>query len=209
MSIKNPKRSTQPNTPLSRESTALLGMMEERGLVCDPRITDEKKAAATKEKRRRLFHNTESLLQNYRLIAWTLECIPEAVSSELDQPFHGLDSLLQFVDIELSLDNHTLESRLESVKKSRLLVARINDALSLLKRNPTDGEKMYDVIYLTYIAPEKLTHAELLYRLYMSSRHYYRLRTQAIKIISIRLWSTPTAELDAWVELLTLMNDLC
>ncbi|MCQ2443753.1 MAG: hypothetical protein MJ077_11715 [Oscillospiraceae bacterium] len=209
MSNKNFPSSAQADSTLSRESTALLGMMEDRGLVNSQRITDEKKTAAVQEKKRRLFHNTESLLQNYRLIAWTLECIPEAVSSELDQPFAGLDTLLQFVDIELSLDNHTLESRLESVKKSRLLVARINDALSLLKRNPRDGEKMYDIIYLTYIAPEKLSHVELLYRLNLSTRHYYRLRTQAIKIISIRLWSTPTAELDAWVELLTLIDDLC
>ena len=71
-----------------------------------------------------------------------------------------------------------------------------------------NGEKMYELIRLTYIEPEKLSHAELLLRLDISSRHYYRLRQQAINILSIRLWSTPVAEMDSWLEVLTLLEEL-
>ena len=93
--------------------------------------------------------------------------------------------------------------------KSRLLLDRVNDALTILKKKPDNGEKMYELIYLTYIAPEKLSHSELLYRLDISSRHYYRLRQQAFGILSIRLWSAPVAEMDSWLEVLNLLEQLC
>ena len=65
---------------------------------------------------------------------------------------------------------------------------------------------MYELIYLTYLAPDKLNHTDLLYRLDISSRHYYRLRQLAITILSIRLWSAPASEVDSWIEVLTLLE---
>ena len=105
------------------------------------------------------------LLQHYRDIVWALECFPSTIVEELDRPLDDLDALISYVDVEISLDNRKLESRIESIKKSRLLLDRVNDALTILKKKPDNGEKMYELIYLTYIAPEKLSHSELLYRL--------------------------------------------
>ena len=104
--------------------------------------------------------------------------------------------------------NYKLESRLHSVQKSRLLLDRINDALTVLKKKPGDGEMLYKEIYETYIVPETLTltHTELLYRLSVSSRHCYRLRQQAFSIFSLRLWAAPAEELDSWLEVLTLLE---
>ena len=44
------------------------------------------------------------------------------------------------------------------------------------------------------ITPDKPTHSDILYRLDISERHYYRLRQQAVNILSIRLWSVPEEE---------------
>ncbi len=66
---------------------------------------------------------------------------------------------------------------------------------------------MYQSLYLTWIAPEQLSHTEILYRMNISARHYYRIRQQAINIISIRLWAAPASgELDAWLEILALLE---
>ena len=119
-----------------------------------------------------------------------------------------LDALLDHMDLEMGMGNRKLESRLESVKKSRLLLDRVNEALTVLKRKQDYGPKMYEIIYLTYLAPDKLSHTDLLYRLDISSRHYYRLRGQAITILSIRLWSAPASEVDSWLEVLTLLENL-
>ena len=77
----------------------------------------------------------------------------------------------------------------------------------VLKNKPGNGERLYELIYLTYIAAIEMNHTELLYRLNLSSRSYYRFREQAITILSIRLWAAPTAETDFWLDLLTLLEN--
>ena len=57
------------------------------------------------------------------------------------------------------------------------------------------------------VGPDKLMHEELLYRLDISARHYYRLRTQAINIIALRLWSAPAGEVDSWLEVLSILEN--
>ena len=88
-----------------------------------------------------------------------------------------------------------------------LLIDRLNDAVSILKSKPVNGHKMYDIIYMTFLGPDKLMHEELLYRLDISARHYYRLRTQAINIIALRLWSAPAGEVDSWLEVLSILEN--
>ena len=190
------------------QSEAVIGLLTNRGILPDAEIDNEKVREARKEKQKNTYHNTMMLLQHYRTIVWLLECFPENVASELEKPFEGLDMLLEQVDLEVSWGNRKLESRLEGVKKSRLLLDRVNEALTVLKKKPENGEKLYQLVYLTYISPEHLNHTELLYRLDMSSRHYYRLRQQAITILSIRLWAAPAKDVDFWLEMLTLMEGL-
>lgn len=189
------------------KSDALIELLTQRGIIGNGKIKDKRLRQAQQERQRRMYHNTRLLLEQYRNIVWALECFPETVAAELDDPLMDLDSLLGRMDLELSLGNRKLESRLESIKKSRLLLDRVNEALSVLKRKPDNGPKMYELIYQTYLVPEKLSHSDLLYRLDISSRHYYRLRQQAITILSIRLWSAPSLEMDSWLEILTLLEN--
>lgn len=190
------------------QSDAMIGLLTNRGILPDTGIDNEKVREARKEKQKNTYHNTMMLLQHYRTIVWLFECFPENVARELEKPFEGVDTLLEQVDLEVSWGNRKLESRLEGIQKSRLLLDRVNEALTVLKKKPENGERLYKLIYLTYIAPERLSHNELLYRLDMSSRHYYRLRQQAITILSIRLWAAPDTEVDVWLEMLTLIEGM-
>lgn len=190
------------------QSDAMIGLLTDRGILPDTGIENEKVREARKEKRKNTYHNTMMLLQHYRTIVWLFECFPENVAGELEKPFEGVDMLLEQVDLEVSWGNRKLESRLDGIQKSRLLLDRVNEALTVLKKKPEDGERLYKLIYLTYIAPERLSHNELLYRLDMSSRHYYRLRQQAITILSIRLWAAPDTEVDVWLDMLTLIEGM-
>ena len=190
------------------QSDAMIGLLTDRGILPDTGIENEKVREARKEKQKNTYHNTMMLLQHYRTIVWLFECFPESVAKELEKPFEGVDTLLEQVDLEVSWGNRKLESRLEGIQKSRLLLDRVNEALTVLKKKPEDGERLYKLIYMTYIAPERLSHNELLFRLDMSSRHYYRLRQQAITILSIRLWATPDTEVDVWLDMLTLIEGM-
>ena len=195
--MKNKKNSQNSMT----QSQALLALLTAQGLLGDDSIQDESRRKAQQERLQKLYHNTQVLLSHYRDIAWALECFPEAVAQELDQPFDKLDTLLDRMDAEAGMGNRKLESRVESLRKSRLLLDRINDALTVLKKKPGNGPRLYELIYLTYIVPEKLSHTDLLFRLDLSSRQYYRLREEAISILSIRLWSVPEEELGKLVGL--------
>ena len=198
----------QQEEKIRMQSETFINLLTKRGILGDQRIDDEKIRAAKQERRKNAYHNTLLLLKNYRTISWMLECFPADIAEELDNPLGDLDALIDRIDLESSLDNRKLESRMLSVQKSRILLDRVNEALTVLKKKPNDGERLYDLIYQTYIAPEKVTISDLLYRLDLSPRHYYRLRDQAITILSIRLWASPTSDMDFWLEMLTLFESL-
>ena len=190
------------------QSEAFITLLTERGILGDHRIDNEKIRNAQQAKQKNTYHNTLMLLKNYRTIAWMLECFPDNVAEELDRPFEELDELIDHIDIEMSMDNRKLESRIEGVQKSRILLDRVNEALTVLKKKPENGELLYNLIYQTFITPEKLSLTDILYRLDISPRHYYRLRSQAITILSIRLWAAPARDVDFWLEMLTLLEGL-
>lgn len=197
-------KSTSSTKHASTDKPASTGMSTSTGRKKKRSIAPKK--PISRDALDRFYQNTELLMQNYRTIAWVLENFPTTVSEELNRPFQNLDALLASIDIQLSLENRMLESRLRSVEKSRYLMERINEAVSLIRKKPEDGERLYNVLYTTYIAPEKLTHQEILFRLDISSRQYYRFRRQALKILAIRLWSTPNAEISSWLELIYMLE---
>lgn len=164
----------QQENKLSQQSAAFIDLLTKRGILGDPTIDDDRVRQAKKDRKKSMYHNTFLLLQHYRTILWTLECFPSDVAEELDHPLRDLDTLLDRIDVELGMNNRKLESRMESIRRSRLLVDRLNEAVSILKSKPANGRKMYDIIYMTFLGPDKLTHEELLYRLDISARHYYR-----------------------------------
>lgn len=196
----------QLSEEISPKTEQILSMLERRGMVEDQSILGEKARKAEQKMRRKMYHNTQLMLKHYRDIVWALECFPKQVAEELDQPLGDLDALLGAVDTQLAMGNLRLEHRMQNIKQSRLLLDRINDALMVLRQKPGNGETMYNIIFQTFLTPEKLTHTEILYRLNISDRHYYRLRQQAMNILAIRLWSAPAGSLDAWLEVLTLLE---
>lgn len=180
----------------------VLKLLTKRGLIPDKKISDDARRAAQQKRQKDSYHNTELLLKNYRRIAWLVECFPEAIAAELDRPFEAVDELLDGVNIASIFGNRKLEQRAAAVEQTRLLLDRINDALTVLKRKPGNGQDLYNLVYLSFIAPEQLSNQEVLYRLNMSPRHYYRLRKDAITILSLRLWSAPDPVIDLWLELI-------
>lgn len=199
------KKTSQQAEPIS-SADAVIQFLTHRGILGDTRIDDERARAIKQQKTKNAYHNTLLLLKHYRTIAWLLECFPDTIAQELDQPFDRLDELIDRLDMEMAIGNKKLENRLVGIEKSRMILDRVNEALTILKKKPEDGQKLYELIYLTFIAPETLNHSELLYRLNLSSRHYYRCREQAINILSLRLWSSPAKEVDFWLELLAVLD---
>ena len=130
----------------------------------------------------------------------------DTIAAELNLPLQKLDAVLSRIDAEIGMENRRLELRLERLAKTRQLLDRINDALTTLKYKPDNGPLLYELIYVTYISEEKLHQTDVLYRLNISRRHYYRLKEQAINIISLRLWSVPSKNIDLWLDLVSMLS---
>ena len=186
---------------------AVLSFLRNQGILAEnSTLSEEMIREAQEKKQKQAYHNTLLLLSNYRNILWQTDCEIEAIASELNVPLKNLDALLSRVDAEIGMENRRLELNLERLAKTRQLLDRINDALTALKRKPDNGPLLYDLIYMAYISDEKLLQTDVLFRLNISRRHYYRLKEQAINIISLRLWSSPTSDLDLWLELVAMLS---
>ena len=182
---------------------AVLSFLRERGILADESITPQQ---VEEKKRKEAYHNTLLLLSNYRNILWQTDSELDTIAAELNLPLQKLDAVLSRIDAEIGMENRRLELRLERLAKTRQLLDRINDALTTLKYKPDNGPLLYDLIFLTYISEEKLHQTDVLYRLNISRRHYYRLKEQAINIISLRLWSVPSTNIDLWLDLVSMLS---
>ena len=189
-----------------QESTGLIDLLIQKGLLEDHEISDEKLRKVKKEVARKKYHHTQALLEQYRTIIWVLESAPDEIAMELKVQTKTIDALIEKIEYELGTDNKKLEGKLRTVLKTRKLIDRVNDALSVLKMKPDNGELLYKLVYEAYIDPERRPRCELIERMHVSSRTYYRMREIAVDTISKRLWGSSDAMIDDWLEILILIE---
>lgn len=178
------------------------------GVIGDQAINDPKKRELQQKKKKRLYQNTQILLENYQTIVWVIQNFPDTIAEELNEPMAEVDTLLDRIDLDLSMENQRLENRIRSIAKSKVLIDRVNEALTMLRTKPGNGEDMYQVIYQTYINPDFTDIWDLFEKLSISRRRYYYLRENAFMLMSLVLWSGPTSEISRWVEILTMLEDM-
>ena len=168
-----------------KQSSSFVEFLMRAGMLEDPQIDDEKVRKAKKSTMQKAYHNTEALLNQYRLIVWVLECAPGELAQELMTPVQDIDRLAEKIDLATTLGDKRVESRVNAMMKTRFLVDRVHDALSVLRQKPGNGEQLYSVIYTTYIDPVERKNDEIIDLLHLSARTYYRLRREAITIMSV------------------------
>ena len=69
---------------LLEQSEAFLGLLQRRGILEDGQIDDETRRRAIMDRKRKTYHNTLLMLQNYRNISWALECFPAQIGIQTD-----------------------------------------------------------------------------------------------------------------------------
>lgn len=188
---------------LSGNEKRFIDFLLSSGYLADPKIENQEVRAKRQEDNRKIYHNTQLMLQHYRDLAWVLEGIPSELKAELDIPFADLDTLISRLDFELSLNNHRLESRIYALIKSRMLMDRLNEAINFLKTKPDEGELMYQIIYYTFIGEKMNSVYDILNKIGIAKTRYYKLRKKAITMISVKLWTVPDMKLELWLELLS------
>lgn len=191
---------------LSDQAKAFVDYLTTRGILSDPQIADENIRERKQELAKKAYHNTLLLLKHYRDIVWAMNSIPTELKQELSMQLSDLDGLAQRLDIEMSLENTEMENRLRTIMKSSMLIDRLNEAVSILKDKPTDGDILYEVIYRTYIGPKPNSITDLIMDMNLTRRRYYRYRNMAIELISIKLWAAPDSKMELWLDLLEILE---
>ena len=185
----NKKSHAEEEKKLSSTEERFIDFLMKSGYLADPKIEDLKLRRTRQEKNKQTYHNTRMLLENYRDLVWTMECVPTDLRAELDVPMNELDALLSRLDLEMSMGNRRVESRLQTIVKSRMLLERLNEAIAFLKTKPTDGEQPYQVIYQTYIGEKKESVFDVMSELGLSKAKYYDMRQRAITLVGMKLWA--------------------
>ncbi len=190
---------------VSPEAREMINLFVKGGLLANAEIADQKIREFKQKKNRDLYHNTGVLLSLYRKLSWILICFPENVAKELDIPFKDIDHLIEKLDVEWSYGNKVIDNRMEGLMKTRMIIDKINNAIEMQKSNPDGGKRIYQLLYLQFIAPEKLTTTEIALRLDVCERQYFRLKKKAITAVSNVLWSS-NKEVDFWIEIISILD---
>lgn len=139
MKSKKPSLYDAQEEQIQLQSASFVDFLTRKGVLEDHNIDNERVRKAKKDTAQRAYHNTEVLLSQYRLIIWVLECIPGELSDELEVPVHDIDALAEKIDIQTSLENARIESRVNAMMKTRYLVDRIHEALQDRRETIPDG----------------------------------------------------------------------
>lgn len=59
------------------------------GVIGDKSIKDPKKRASEQKKKKRLYQNTQVLLENYQMIVWVVQNFPDTIAEDLNDPMGG------------------------------------------------------------------------------------------------------------------------
>ena len=138
------------------------------------------------------YHDTWTLLKNYRSVSWSIE-----VSDNLQAEFrteYGCASEAVLDGLEASNSNTHLESYVHSLERSKRMLQLINSAIDLMRKKHEKGELYYWILYYTYLAPHhyannyEILHFLELKGMPMSMRNYYLRREEAINVLSSVLW---------------------
>lgn len=142
------------------------------------------------------YHNTKHLLKQYRRVAYAIQISETDMNVRMEME-HGTRLSTLEVNAELAgvdLTGSKLEGYARTVIRSKNMLQIIDNALETVRMDPDHGEVMYQVLFLTYFSPKKLTNREVildeLERLGfpMSMGTYHNYLNMAIKAIDRILW---------------------
>lgn len=142
-----------------------------------------------------LFHDTWKLLENYRKVVWSLELSIQQVRRSFEVEYKStIDAFLDSIySAGIEFEGTNIERHTQCIEKSNKMLKLIDSSIDLMRRKHINGEGYYWVLYYSYLAKETRSIVDIVEMLrpkldYISYRTYYRLRREAIEVLSSVLW---------------------
>ena len=96
------------------------------------------------------YHDTWTLLKNYRSVSWSIEVSDYNLQAEFRTEY-GCASEAVLDGLEASNSNTHLESYVHSLERSKRMLQLINSAIDLMRKKHEKGELYYWILYYTYL----------------------------------------------------------
>lgn len=151
------------------------------------------------------YHDTWTLLKNYRSVSWSIEVSDYNLQAEFRTEY-GCASEAVLDGLEASNSNTHLESYVHSLERSKRMLQLINSAIDLMRKKHEKGELYYWILYYTYLAPHhyannyEILHFLELKGMPMSMRNYYLRREEAINVLSSVLWGYTSTDCEELIN---------
>ena len=154
------------------------------------------------------YHDTWTLLKNYRSVSWSIEVSDYNLQAEFRTEY-GCASEAVLDGLETSNSNTHLESYVHSLERSKRMLQLINSAIDLMRKKHEKGELYYWILYYAYLSPQQCENAGAILQLLetkgisISLRTYYVHRDEAIEVLSSILWGYTSQDCEKITNLLT------
>ena len=139
------------------------------------------------------YHDTWTLLKNYRSVSWSIEVSDYNLQAEFRTEYGCASEAV-------------LESYVHSLERSKRMLQLINSAIDLMRKKHEKGELYYWILYYTYLAPHhyannyEILHFLELKGMPMSMRNYYLRREEAINVLSSVLWGYTSTDCEELIN---------
>lgn len=147
-------------------------------------------------KREENLHNTKKLLEQYRRVAYAVAISESELNLRMELE-HGTKLSTLEINAELAgvdLGETRLAGHTRTVIRSKNMLEIITAALDAVRPDPDNGELLYQILYLTYFAPQRpKNRAQIVDQMDklgfpMSIASYYNYLRAGIQAIDRILW---------------------
>lgn len=160
---------------------------------------ERKKEGKTGAKDNR-YHDTVLLLQKYREISWSISMETEQIRGDFQNEYgETIDQFLEDMYCAgAELGGTELEDRTRCIARSRKMLKLLESAISKIRLR-SDGELLYQILFLSYLTNESLTTQQIIERLdemkiTFCERTLFRKRKEAVELVASVLWGYSSKE---------------
>lgn len=148
-----------------------------------------------------VYHDVVTLFKIYRSVSWRMQVQIGQVKHRFQKEYGTdvddfLDSLYQ-AGMDLKDDEANIRTRVEAISSSNRFLQLIDESVDLMRRYHPQGEKLYWVLYYTYMSAYKpMNITEVISKLEphlpqtirINRSTYFRWRESALKAVEGILW---------------------
>ena len=135
-----------------------------------------------------IYHDTWTLLKNYRDVVWNLELAVQHVRNSFEIEFGS--SVDEFLDSIYSagadLDGTKLENYAKSIERSNKMLKLLNSSVEILRRKHKHGELYYWILYYSFLSPKACENDQVILAILrahnfgVTKRNFYGRRRAAV-----------------------------